>query len=150
MCAKSEEHFNTRDMLKLETKNFMIHNACVLHHINGVPCSVHLLVFSFVICVCCDEAQKQTFFAHTHVSVNKQWISKMYNITYKWHSNYTAQIRMRRIEESEKMTDEKEELTTKNVTNLPLNTRFAADTTSCQIGGTHYHAWQTVKSRRKY
>lgn len=55
-----------------------------------------------------------------------------------------------KTEESEKMTDEKEELTTKNITNLPLNTRFAADTTSCQIGGTHYHAWQTVKSQRKY
>lgn len=75
----------------------------------------------------------------------------MYNITYKQHNNYTDKIRNAKIEESEEMTDEKTaKCINKNVTNLPLNTRFAADTTSCQIGGTHYHAWQTVKSQRKY
>lgn len=81
-CAKNGEHFNTNDMLKLETKNFMTQCICSTTY---QWCTMHMWLN-----VCCDEAQKQTFFAHTHTSVNKQWISKMYNITIEESEKYTT------------------------------------------------------------
>lgn len=117
----AEMKMNEREQqktVKLETK-FHDAIAYVRHVMVGEECG--------------GKRLKQTYFAHTHISVNKQWIKRTLQITTITNANTERKKgRKKRGARSTRITSR----------NLPLNIRAVADKT--------YHPWQTENRRRKY